>query len=368
VRPSNSFVGSFKKFLRLGEAAASEAFPRRIMSLFDRLFGRKKAAPLSVVDAALSTTERFMLSLFLKPRLRSTIVGPGWGDLWASRLGRRPEAVIDQFQCDGLLRRPDVAGILAVKFRVPELADLCKSYGFPSKGKKDELIYRLVDNVEASDLAKHLGVVDALVCTEIGREIGEAFKVAADGYRAQTEHAALTALRSRSLKEACQIVFEFESKQPLPRGIGVDWSRTDYSRELGMLEEIFSQPEGNNEELLAAAQAVLWGTSPTAFLPKRTEPRRRKTPEEKAAELEAQKKAMRASQRETLRSYKANRDVLIGVSVLAAGSSCEHCKSMQGDYTFENVPTLPHDGCTHPMGCRCCYSPLTSLSERRPRG
>lgn len=335
--------------------------------MFKSLFGWKNQARPAATDRELSDTESFLLSLFLKPRLRSTIVGPGWGDLWASRLGRRPEVVIDQFQRDGLLRRPDTAGMLSVKFRVPELADLCKSYGLSAKGKKDELISRLVANVEASELAKHLGAVDALECTDLGRELGEAFKTAADGFRAQAEQGVLTALMARSLKEACRIVFDFESKQPLPRGIGVDWSRADYSRELGMLQEIFSQPTGNEEELLAAAQAVLWGKSPTAFLPKRTEPRRRKTPEEKAAELEAQKKAMRASQRETLRSYKANRDVLIGVSILAAGSSCEHCKSMKGNYTFENVPTLPHDGCTHPMGCRCCYAPLTSLSERRPR-
>lgn len=315
----------------------------------------------------MSVTERFLLSLFLKPRLRSTIVGPGWGDLWASRLGKRPDVVIEQFQRNGLLHRPDMAGMLAVKFRVPELAQICRSHGLPAKGKKDELISRLVSNVEASDLVKHLGVVDALECTEAGREIGETFKAAADSYRGQTEQAVLNALRARSLNEACRIVFDFESKQPLPRGIGVDWSRTHYSRELGMLEEIFNQTTGTEEELLAAAQALLWGTSPTAFLPKRPEPRRRKTPEEKTAELEARKNAMRASQRENLRSFKANRDVLIGVSILAAGSSCEHCKSMEGEYSFENVPTLPHEGCTHPMGCRCCYSPLTSLSERKPR-
>jgi len=336
--------------------------------MFKSPFSRKKNISAAQASNEMSGTECFLLSLFLKPRLRSTIVGPGWGDFWASQLGRDPDAVIDQFCREGFLRRPNMAGMLSVKFRVPELANLCKSKGLLAKGRKDELISRLVANVEASELAKHLGGVDALECTEVGREIGEAFKAAADGYRAQTEQAVLNALRARSLNEACRIVFDFESKQPLPRGIGVDWSRTDYSLELGMLEEIFSQPTGTEEELLAAAQALLWGTSPAAFLPKRPEPRRRKTPEEKAAELEVRKKAMRASQRETLRSYKANRDVFIGVSILAAGSSCEHCRSMEGDYTFENVPTLPHDGCTHPMGCRCCYSPLTSLSERRPRG
>lgn len=335
--------------------------------MFKALFRKKKSISAAQSRNEMSDTERFLLSLFLKPRLRSTIVGPGWGDLWASRLGERPDVVIEQFQRNGLLRRPDMGGMLAVKFWVPELAEICKSHGLPAKGKKNELISRLVANVEASDLARHLGVVDALECTEAGREIGEEFKAAADGYRVQTVQAVLNALRARSLNEACRIVFDFESKQPLPRGIGVDWSRTNYSRELGMLEDFFSQTTATEEELLAAAQALLWGTSPTAFLPKRPEPRRRKTPEEKAAQLEARKKAIRASQRETLRSFKANRDVLFGVSILAAGSSCEHCKSMEGDYSFENVPTLPHEGCTHPMGCRCCYSPLTSLSERKPR-
>ncbi len=307
-----------------------------------------------------------MLSLFLKPRLRSTIVGPGWGDVWASRLGRRPEAVIEQFQRDGLLQRPGTAGMLAVKFRVPELADLCKSHGLPAKGKKDELISRLVATVDASELAKQLGAVDALECTDLGSAIGLAFKTRSDADKAHAEQAVFAALKERRFREACRIVFDFESKQPLPRGIGIDWSQTDYSRELGMLEEVFSQPAGKEEELLAAAQALLWGISPTAFLPKRSEPRRRKTPEEKATELAVQKEAMRAAQRESLRSYMANRDVLVGVSILAAGSSCEHCKAMQGDYPFESVPLLPHEGCTHPMGCRCCYAPLTELSERKP--
>lgn len=334
--------------------------------MFERLFSRKKQAVPSTIGGALSESERFMLSLFLKPRLRSTIVGPGLCDVWTSRLGRRPDAVIEQFQRDGLLHRPDTAGMLAVKFRVPELADLCKSQGLPAKGKKDELISRLVAHGDTSELVKHLSAVDALECTDLGRSIGQAFKTGADADRVHTEQTVLAALKERRFREACKAVFDFESKQPLPRGIGIDWSRADYSRELRMLEEVFSQPDRREEELLAAAQALLWGTSPTAFLPKRSEPRRRKTSEEKATELAVQKEAMRAAQRESLRSYMANRDVLVGVSVLAAGSSCDHCKAMQGDYTFESVPLLPHEDCIHPMGCRCCYAPLTELSERKP--
>ena len=332
--------------------------------MFKTLFGFKKPKIEPRLCRELPEVEQFLLSLFLKPRLRTSIIGRGWGDVWASRLGRRPNIVLEQFQRQGLLQRPNVSGLLAVKFRVPELDELCKAQGLPSKGNKDELISRLVANVDASELTKLVSAVDALECTDSGRQIGDAFKAAADGYRAQAEQAVLTSLKARRFNEACKVLFEFESRQSLPRGIGVDWSRTDYSREIGMLEEMFDQFAGNEEELLAAAQAVLWGTSPTFFLPRRSEPRRRKTPEEKAAELKAHKKAMTASQRETLSSYKANSDVLVGVRIMAAGLSCDHCKSMKGDYTFENVPELPHEGCTHPMGCRCCYSPITSFTER----
>ncbi len=46
------------------------------------------------------------------------------------------------------------------------------------------------------------------------------------------------------------------------------------------------------------------------------------------------------------------------VRILAARDSCPVCKSFEGAYEFDDVPELPHEGCSHPDGCRCFYAPV----------
>jgi hypothetical protein len=31
---------------------------------------------------------------------------------------------------------------------------------------------------------------------------------------------------------------------------------------------------------------------------------------------------------------------------------------MEGAYEFDKAPELPHEGCSHPSGCRCFYAPV----------
>ncbi|HEX6385038.1 MAG TPA: hypothetical protein VF177_10240 [Anaerolineae bacterium] len=46
------------------------------------------------------------------------------------------------------------------------------------------------------------------------------------------------------------------------------------------------------------------------------------------------------------------------VRILASHDSCPVCKALEGAYEFDNVPALPHEGCSHPQGCRCHYAPV----------
>ena len=47
------------------------------------------------------------------------------------------------------------------------------------------------------------------------------------------------------------------------------------------------------------------------------------------------------------------------VRILANRDSCPVCKAYDGAYEFdEDVPILPHEGCSHPYGCRCSYAPV----------
>lgn len=46
------------------------------------------------------------------------------------------------------------------------------------------------------------------------------------------------------------------------------------------------------------------------------------------------------------------------VRILANHDCCPVCRSFEGAYEFDDVPELPFEGCSHPMGCRCIYAPV----------
>lgn len=46
------------------------------------------------------------------------------------------------------------------------------------------------------------------------------------------------------------------------------------------------------------------------------------------------------------------------VRILANHDSCPVCRRLEGAYDFKEVPELPLEGCSHPMGCRCYYAPV----------
>lgn len=46
------------------------------------------------------------------------------------------------------------------------------------------------------------------------------------------------------------------------------------------------------------------------------------------------------------------------VRILANHDCCPYCKALEGAYEFDEVPELPHEGCSHPSGCRCIYAPV----------
>jgi hypothetical protein len=56
--------------------------------------------------------------------------------------------------------------------------------------------------------------------------------------------------------------------------------------------------------------------------------------------------------------------VATGVRILVYHDCCPVCRAYEGAYEFGNVPQLPLEGCSHPLGCRCHYAPI--LDKRGP--
>ncbi len=46
------------------------------------------------------------------------------------------------------------------------------------------------------------------------------------------------------------------------------------------------------------------------------------------------------------------------VRITVAHDACPLCYESRGTFPKEAVPTLPHEGCSHPNGCRCKYEPV----------
>ncbi len=64
-----------------------------------------------------------------------------------------------------------------------------------------------------------------------------------------------------------------------------------------------------------------------------------------------------------LKNFQKNPRVT-AVRINVAGDACPLCYESRGTFPKDSVPHLPHEGCSHGMGCRCTYEPI--LSEIYP--
>lgn len=46
------------------------------------------------------------------------------------------------------------------------------------------------------------------------------------------------------------------------------------------------------------------------------------------------------------------------IRISVAADACPACLSVAGVYEKDQVPTLPVEGCSHAVGCRCFYDPI----------
>ena len=46
------------------------------------------------------------------------------------------------------------------------------------------------------------------------------------------------------------------------------------------------------------------------------------------------------------------------IRVTVANDACPYCYELMKTYSKDEVPHLPHEGCSHENGCRCFYEPV----------
>ena len=60
---------------------------------------------------------------------------------------------------------------------------------------------------------------------------------------------------------------------------------------------------------------------------------------------------------QALKRFQGNSRVK-AVTVVSAFDACSYCYEQLGTYSVDEVPPLPHKGCSHTNGCRCFYIPV----------
>jgi hypothetical protein len=203
-----------------------------------------------------------------------------------------------------------------------------------------------------------VGNLVVLLCSGQGQEIVEQFRAREEAKRDSTEQQVLQYLRQQKFKEASTAVASYEAIQVFPRGLGIDWRHHSPTRDIAILKAIANGQPGilkglSRDQLdalrLAAGMTYLWGTNHASeWLPPDFQ-----TNLVLDKDAAARMVLFHALHCVEMAEYQKN-GVVKQVEILAASDSCDACKKIAGKrYKVNDVIELPHEHCTHEMGCRC---------------
>lgn len=295
-----------------------------------------------------------LLGKFLRPRTAGEFAAE---DRWQTALGESQTAAIKRFLDEGVLARANLSAQLDYRFKASELKDMLKTHGLPVSGRKAELIQRLVE-AHPEDTQRAVEGLTILLCSDRGRKIAEQ-------YVGEIKERVMGYLRERRFNDASMTVASYEAEQVFQRGIGIDWRHYDPTRDITMLNAMFSgKPkilsrldDAQSDALrLAAGMMYLWGTN--------------RALEWRPADVEmglgmdndaaARMFLFYGSHLADLAEYKRS-GVVNAVEILAMQDSCDACQGISGKrFKLNEALELPYEHCTQEGGCRCTTLAVTT--------
>jgi hypothetical protein len=335
------------------------------MGIFD-FFRRKTGAGTSAISTSSiepsplewrkMNSHLLLLSRFVNGLDRAA-VSPS---VWSHLLREPPESAIARLTAEGMLCRATLAKTMETVLRVSDLKALLKASGLPSSGNKNVLIERLIA-ADRDAMALKFDAHQILECTEKGRTLAQDFLERQRVAREAALTSSFELVQKRDFKNASLVVAEHEAKQVFPRGVGIDWSEHDPSRDVRVASLIFESRPAILSELtpadwdplrVATSMMQLWGeASVSRWLPESFVGLGRFDADTAARMLlfHAQHK-LRISEFRAIHVRKATIDT-------CGEDSCEACRKFEGrSFELSALPELPHPGCTESRGCRCAIS------------
>lgn len=282
-----------------------------------------------------------------------------WQDFWAHKLGVPFRQASRALFAEGLLCEASPEAKLAASHSLAELKVLAKKLKLKVSGRKDELAARLVDSGDPGLLAQ-IGKVTVWTCSDEAQKIVEVHRADKKARLHQTRLATLELLRGKKLKEACELVCQYEQAQFFPRGLGVDWFTADKALHQNLKSLFVAQPKFHkrrfgtvsSELRERAAMSVLWGTSDLGSIFPRAEA-------VEQAELFSRMLQFHASYLRDMKQLRklASDGMAVQCEILGTddqNTTCSACLNDNGKaYAIGEVPELPHEYCECAIGCRC---------------
>lgn len=320
-------------------------------SLLSRLLGNP-GPPATLNAGQMQVLRRFREAYDVAPLYKQA-------EFWTQVGGMHPRDLVKHFAKSRLLVPAGPQAALAACLSSAQLSDLCRKRGLPVSGTKAAKAERLTA-ADAKGMQHLIHGREVYICTEAGLALVQEDINREDRLRAQAEAAVVAALEARDFRRAARLVAAYEAKQPIPRGLGIDWAHHDTSGEEEALRVMYSSRPGiltglTDVELdrlrLVAAQMLLWGRNRAReWAPDPKRPYGRFDVDTAARML-----VFYTNNRRWLADARASQ-LQHRVKILSAIDSCPVCRKLSGTtYAVNRVPELPNPGCTHDKGCRCSY-------------
>lgn len=307
-------------------------------------------------DWRTSPAHLLFLSKYIEPRIPEDFVTR---IEWKEVLQGEPYKTISMFIDENMLLEGDLACRLSYKYKVIELKEFLKQRGQIVSGKKNVLIYRLIeiDKLGMENLVSDLLV---LLCTDEGRNIAENYLKNETGKRIFAEQQTIQFLHDRKFKEACLIMGHYEAEQVFQRGIGINWKKYTPESDIEILNDIFSSKPKVLKEMdsskyeklwIDASMHYLWGIIKSGnWIDTDFE-----TGIDYAVTTAARLIECNAYYKRDIRELKQKGKMIVYIISSANDSLvCPACKKLSGKrFNISEVPELPYEQCTSEMGCRC---------------
>lgn len=264
----------------------------------------------------------------------------------------------------GDLRQAGVAEGLQL-LTVAKLKEILKSINRPTSGNKSTLIQILIlhDPILAAATAEE-HATDVYVVTDKGRAIVESYLANRAWLEQKTLDKAINFLQNSDVRAACKAINHYYKwlPKPLQPGLGVDYAREGvalYADRVSYLLKHAQQswiiaelPKDTRQPfIIAAAIFTLWPSHVSAILQHLNLPGDTTIKRQPIAYL----RLLESFAANAITANEAGDDNL-SIYTCNDDHVCSVCQSAaKKTYTRKNAPTLPHQGCTNPDGCRCFY-------------